>query len=205
MNNFALAALLSTFLSWSPAFASQEYRVLSVGDGDTIRVTKGSETTTIRLACIDAPEIQQKPHGSSSRRELLSILPVGSEVTLRTFTKDRYGRVVAEVFVNGGNVNLGLVRSGLAFVYRDYLAKCDRDSYLASEQAAKKDRLGIWAQSEQGIVRPWTFRKQNGRYSSNLFTCEMVGTRVRAQELYNQGHTYLDSNKDGIPCNGLRR
>lgn len=205
MKNIALATLFSLFLTGSPVSASQGYKVLSIGDGDTIRVTRDSETITIRLACIDAPEMQQKPHGSLSRRELLSALPLGSEVTLRTFTNDRYGRVVAEVFVDGGNINLGLVRTGSAFTYRDYLAKCDRDSYLTAEQAAKKDKLGVWAQSEQGIMRPWTFRRQSGRYSSNLFTCEMVGTRARAQELYNQGHTYLDSNKDGIPCNSLRK
>lgn len=32
----------------------EEWRVVSVGDGDTIRVNRDDETTTVRLACIDA-------------------------------------------------------------------------------------------------------------------------------------------------------
>jgi endonuclease YncB( thermonuclease family) len=35
--------------------------VLSVGDGDTLRVVEGSKRLTIRLACIDAPEMAQPP------------------------------------------------------------------------------------------------------------------------------------------------
>jgi endonuclease YncB( thermonuclease family) len=34
--------------------------VLSVGDGDTIRVSDGAKRVTIRLACIDAPETAQQ-------------------------------------------------------------------------------------------------------------------------------------------------
>ena len=37
----------------SPAGAAT---VLSVGDGDTLRVVDGSKRLTIRMACIDAPE-----------------------------------------------------------------------------------------------------------------------------------------------------
>ena len=31
-------------------------QVLSVGDGDTLRVKQGGKTITVRLGCIDAPE-----------------------------------------------------------------------------------------------------------------------------------------------------
>ena len=35
--------------------------VVSVGDGDTIRVSEGSRRLTIRPACIDVPETSQRP------------------------------------------------------------------------------------------------------------------------------------------------
>jgi endonuclease YncB( thermonuclease family) len=35
--------------------------VLSVGDGDTIRVLEGAKPLTIRLSCIDAPETAERP------------------------------------------------------------------------------------------------------------------------------------------------
>jgi len=104
--------------------------VLSVGDGDTLRVVDGSKRLTIRMACIDASETAQRPYGSASRQRLQALAPVGSVVTLRPQTIDKYGRTVAEMFRNGQNVNLAMVSSGQAFAYRKYLAACDGSAYL---------------------------------------------------------------------------
>ena len=79
--------------------------ILSIGDGDTITVREGSERIKVRLACIDAPETSQSPYGMESRRALQGLLPIGSEVTLRTKAVDRYGRSVAEVLKSGININ----------------------------------------------------------------------------------------------------
>lgn len=38
--------------------------VLSIGDGDTLRVRQSGRAVTLRLACIDAPEIAQSPSAS---------------------------------------------------------------------------------------------------------------------------------------------
>ena len=85
--------------------------VVSVGDGDTIRVSEGNKKITIRLACIDAPERSQQPWGSKSTELLKQLTPIGSKVTLRVQTTDRYGRVVAELFNHQGNVNKLMVRT----------------------------------------------------------------------------------------------
>jgi micrococcal nuclease len=37
--------------------------IVSVGDGDTIRVKSPGKTLTVRLACVDALEMSQKPYG----------------------------------------------------------------------------------------------------------------------------------------------
>ncbi len=50
--------------------------VVSVGDGDTLRVSTGSKPITIRLACIDAPETAQSPYGQQSRPTCSSAYPV---------------------------------------------------------------------------------------------------------------------------------
>jgi endonuclease YncB( thermonuclease family) len=44
--------------------------VLSVGDGDTLRVVDGGKRLTIRVGCIDAPETAQRPYGAASRQRL---------------------------------------------------------------------------------------------------------------------------------------
>ena len=82
--------------------------VLSIGDGDTITVTEGSGRIKVRLACIDAPETSQSPYGMQARRALQGLLPIGSQVTLRTKATDRYGRSVAEVLKGSTNINQSL-------------------------------------------------------------------------------------------------
>ena len=112
------ALLLLAF--WSlPASGST---IISVGDGDTIRIRDGSEKLTVRLACIDAPEISQDPYGKRSRDFLKKMLPLGTKVTLRIQTTDRYGRSVAEVFTKRGNINESIIEQGQGFVYRRYLS-----------------------------------------------------------------------------------
>ncbi|MCU0530192.1 MAG: micrococcal nuclease-like nuclease, partial [Cyanobium sp. Prado107] len=47
-----------------PALAAAQSRsgtVVSIGDGDTLRVRQGQRTITVRLACIDATEMAQQP------------------------------------------------------------------------------------------------------------------------------------------------
>ena len=132
--------------------------VLSVGDGDTLRVSDGAKRPTIRIACIDASETAQRPYGAASRQRLQELAPVGSAVKLRPQTIDKYGRTGAEMFRNGQNVNLAMVRSGRAFAYRNYLSACDGSAYLGAEAAAQRQRVGVWA-VPGGIQRPWDWRK----------------------------------------------
>ena len=155
-----LLAVAMAMAATSPAaVAGREVRatVLSIGDGDTIRVQQGQQRLTIRLACIDAPEMAQAPDGANARSYLQSRLRLGSSVTLRPQTVDRYGRTVAEV-ISGVNISLALVEDGMAFAYRKYLAQCDAKEYLDAEFRASRHRFGVW-QLPGGITRPWEFRR----------------------------------------------
>jgi len=157
----ALASALALIaIALAPAFAVARpvAKVVSVGDGDTIRVRQDGSVITVRLACIDAPETAQRPYGQQARSYLQQRLPVGSAVRLDEKTTDRYGRLVAEVF-NGININLAMVEDGQAFVYRQYLGDCNAKEYLDAEYRASRRRYGIW-QGEGGITRPWDFRRQ---------------------------------------------
>ena len=184
--------------------------VLSIGDGDTIRVRQGGRVVTVRLACVDAPETAQSPWGQQARRSLQQRLPIGREVTLDVKTTDRYGRTVAEV-IAAINVNLALVEDGQAFAYRQYLGGCNAKEYLDAECRASRRRLGIW-QVPGGITRPWDFR--HGRRSvavpdgttpgGRRYRCSEIGSYDRAQNLLRQGHAYLDRDGDGEACESLR-
>ena len=189
--------------------------VISVGDGDTLTVNDAGRRTTIRLACVDAPESAQRPYGSQSRAALLALAPVGATITVQASKKDHYGRTVAEILRGTTNVNLALVRRGDAFVYRQYLSGCDRNAYLSAEKQAEAARRGVWSLSG-GLTRPWDWRRGgSSRTSSSTapssrgkpltrYRCAEVGSWARAQELLKQGHTYLDGDRDGDACESLR-
>ena len=202
--------------------------VISVGDGDTLRVEDRGRKVTIRVACIDAPEMAQAPYGQQARQALQELLPVGSTVTLKVQTQDRYGRTVAEVFAqNGANVGLTLVQQGHAFAYRQYLKQCDEWAYLDREQLAQRYRAGVW-RFDGGIERPWDWRatrregesksRQRPQRPVNLtiinggaspgsgrrWYCRNVGSWEHAQQLLREGHTYLDGDSDGEACEALR-
>ena len=183
--------------------------VVSVGDGDTIRVSEGSRRITVRLACIDAPESSQRPWGARSTALLKQLTPVGTEVTLRVQTTDRYGRTVAELLNRRGNVNQLMVGAGQAFAYRRYLRECDAQKYLQLEAVAKRKGNGVWSVGLSGITRPWDYRKgkrsnANSSGNSRKYRCKDIGSWGQAQQLLSQGHQYLDGDRDGEACESLR-
>jgi endonuclease YncB( thermonuclease family) len=204
-----LLLMLAAVLPGSGSAQALKAEVLSIGDGDTIRVRQGGRAITVRLACIDAPETAQSPWGQHARRYLQQRLPIGREVTLEVKTTDRYGRTVVEV-ISDININLVLVEDGQAFAYRQYLGGCDAKEYLDAEFRASRHRYGVW-QVDGGITRPWDFRQ--GRSAAVIpdgttpggrrYSCKEIGSYARAQELLRQGHTYLDSNRDGEACEAV--
>ena len=175
---FLLGVLALAAMAWPAEVVAQGVKatVLSIGDGDTIRVRQAGKALTVRLACIDAPETAQSPYGLKARTYLQQRLPIVREIGLNIKTTDRYGRSVAEVF-SGVNINLALVEDGQAFAYRQYLSGCDAKAYLGAEDRASRARLGVW-QVKGGITRPWDFRR--GRRSAVIPDGTTPGGRRRA-------------------------
>jgi hypothetical protein len=69
-------------------------------------------------------------------------------------TTDRYGRTVAKVFVGETDVNMALVKAGLAWHYKAF----SNDAGLAkAEEEARGKLAGLWA--DKNPIPPWEFRK----------------------------------------------
>jgi endonuclease YncB( thermonuclease family) len=213
MGQGALLGLLLLALAGWDAHAGapgQRATVLSIGDGDTIRVRQGGRVLTVRLACIDAPEMAQSPYGQQARTYLQQRLPIAREVTLDVKTTDRYGRTVAEV-ISEINLSLAMVEDGQAFAYRKYLGGCDAKEYLDAEFRASRRRIGVWL-VPGGVTRPWDFRRNRQAQTipdgttpgGRRFRCKDIGSYARAQQLLRQGHAYLDGDGDGEACESLR-
>ena len=94
-------------------------------DGDTCTTNSGEK---IRLACIDAPEIKGKnaePIKAKKSKEFLNNLVLNKKVFIKRFTTDRYGRTVAELFIDDINIQKLLVNKGYANIYEKYFYQCD--------------------------------------------------------------------------------
>lgn len=137
--------------------------MVSTGDGDTFRVQVNGVTQTGRLAFVDAAELAQIPYGPAAAQRLKQLLPRGQAVSLRVVDTDRYGRMVAVVYVGNTAVNLQLVREGHAVVYYQYLQNCqDLCTLLQQTEAqAKSARLNFWNQANP--VMPWDYRRSQRR------------------------------------------
>jgi micrococcal nuclease len=187
MNKTAIITAFLLMISGVPTVAQTnlpKMTVVSVGDGDTLRVrNQQSQTVTIRLGCIDAPELKQNPWGQQSKARLQQLLPVGQAVQVRSIERDKYKRLVAEIFVNNRSVNLRMVQEGQAVVYRQYLKGCDRtkDQFLQAEANAKSQKLGFWNQSQS--VMPWDFRR--GKKTTQ-------GTTTRSSQVQQCDPSYPD-------------
>ncbi len=120
--------------------------------------TAKGQKVTIRLACIDAPEIAQGESGAQATSMLEGLVASGP-LEIRPQTVDRYGRTVAEIYAGGQNINLEMVRLGMAYAYRQYLSGCDEKAFLEAEAQAERYRQGVWRWGNK--VKPWDFRKGN--------------------------------------------
>jgi endonuclease YncB( thermonuclease family) len=155
------AGLPTAAISAPPAaFArSFEARVVRVSDGDSLRVLFNNQEVPLRLEGIDAPERGQ-PWSRNSRQALASLV-AGRTVQVTVASRDRYGRSIATVRVGGEagprNVNLEMVASGSAWVYRAYT----RDPVkLVAEADARRAGRGLWSLPENQRVPPWDYRRQ---------------------------------------------
>ena len=138
--------------------------VLSVTDGDTIKVQLSSGPVAVRFDSIDAPEKSQ-PWGREAYAELVKRLDQ-QVVSLEVMTQDRYDRLVAVVYLGDENINGWLVQQGHAWAYRQYLSEPD---YCHWEASARSLRRGLWSLPDTTWYAPWEWR-QVQRGNARSFT-----------------------------------
>ncbi|PZP91153.1 MAG: nuclease [Variovorax paradoxus] len=166
--------LVAVLVACSAAQACAEDRVcliVGVSDGDTLTARCGEpgayQQIKVRLSGIDAPEKRQA-YGERAR-QALAALTFQRWARLECRKTDRYGRNVCAVWVAPSSspdgpqtldAGLEMLTVGMAWWYRAYAreqAPEDRGRYEATEQAAKAQRTGLWA--DPGPVPPWEWRR----------------------------------------------
>ncbi|MFC0232363.1 thermonuclease family protein [Bhargavaea ullalensis] len=122
-------------------------------DGDTIKIRYNGQEESVRYLLIDTPEtshprLGKQPFGEQAKernRELINSgnLSIEFDVGSRT---DKYGRLLAYVYVDGKSVEETLLREGLARVAYVYPPNTRHlDDYEKAEAEAKAKKIGIWS------------------------------------------------------------
>jgi micrococcal nuclease len=161
---FLLLSLIISTSSLSSAATSFTGQTIDVADGDTITVlNQNNESVKIRLAGIDTPEGSQV-YGNQATHFTVSKVS-GKRVRIFPETTDKYGRTVAQVLINGENLNEQIVASGNGWVYRKYCTADYCNDWLKLERAARDAQIGLWG--DKNPQPPWEWRTEHRRENSN--------------------------------------
>ncbi len=96
--------------------------------------------------------------GLGSGHQVLSV--AGKRVAIEYQKRDRYGRIVGKVWVNGLDACLEQVKAGFAWHYKKYQHEQSREDqklYAVAEANARDARLGLWR--ENNPIPPWEHRR----------------------------------------------
>lgn len=152
MKNISLAFALALVFGTAHAQA-QQYRVVGVSDGDTIRIlSRERQQIKCRMYGIDAPESSQD-YGQRSKAALSDAI-FQKVVRVDILDQDQYGRSVCRIFLNGVDINRLQLQRGMAWHYKRYSQDA---AYSQAESAARQQRLGLWAAPDP--TPPWSFRR----------------------------------------------
>ena len=129
------------------------YRVVKVRDGDTVVLLVDNQELPVRLSHIDTPEKKQA-FGQKSKKALSDMVYL-RDVRLSLKGQDRYQRTLAIVYYQDKNINLEMVKQGMAWAYKQY---SHDPIYLQAQKNAQAKRIGLWA--DNNPIEPSQWRRQ---------------------------------------------
>ncbi|MCD6583609.1 MAG: thermonuclease family protein [Candidatus Omnitrophica bacterium] len=133
-----------------------QIKVVEVIDGDTVRLENGK---VLRYIGIDTPEVRQ----NEGRRWVFNPQPFALEakefnrslvegkrvrVEFDVEKKDRYGRLLGYVFLDGVFINAKLLEEGYAVIYTRPPNVKYVDLFISLQKKARQNRKGLWGSYE---------------------------------------------------------
>lgn len=187
------------------SFIARSVRVI---DGDTLLVwhDAGRRPVKVRLADIDAPEHDQS-FGDAATRSLAELIAAGP-VTIDPVAVDRFGRLVARVYIGERDINAAQIQRGMAW---EYSLHHRNQRYVQFAEDARRAGAGLWAAPDP--LPPSEWRRQhpfNALQGQPDYRCgqrqrcsQMVTCDEAHYHLTRCGVRALDPDGDGVPCEAL--
>lgn len=206
------------------------YNVIKVIDGDTLSIDLGGENTTLRLIGIDTPETVDPrrvvecfgKEASEKAKELLSGKRVRIEQDLTQGELDKYGRLLAYVYLEDGTFfNEHMIKEGYAYEYTYNTPYKYQQEFKEAERQAQAQEKGLWAGGVCENFEPYTEVQEEtspeienidtSQYTCeyNAYNCSDFLTHNEAQAVYlkcggaSNDINRLDGDKDGSACESL--
>lgn len=145
----AVLAVLGPYLL-SDAARPLEGDVVRIVDGDTIHVAFGDRVEKVRYIGVNTPEIHHPKKGAEAggreARDLNRELTFGRRVRLELDVqeRDRYGRLLAYVWVGDVMINAELVRRGYAQVMTVPPNVRYQTLFVKLQREARETGRGLW-------------------------------------------------------------
>lgn len=129
------------------------YSVLSVTDGDTIRIDYNGTNTPLRLIGIDTPEtVDERTTVQCFGQEASDYLKAkltGKQVSIESDPtqddRDKYDRLLRYVYLDGEDVGLQIIANGYGHEYTYNIPHKKQSEYKTAEKNAETNNLGLWS------------------------------------------------------------
>ena len=130
-----ILTILTLLLAFTASAFEFAGKVVGVADGDTITVLYGKKEYKIRFQHIDCPESSQA--FGSKAKQTLSAKVYGKIVSVKWTEKDRYERILGDVYIGKRGINAEMVNEGLAWHCKFFSKDASIAAIEAKARAAK--------------------------------------------------------------------
>lgn len=177
------------------------YKVIRVVDGDTFVL---QHIGKVRLIGVNTPETKDPRRPvqffGKEASQFLTKLITGKNVRLEydQQRKDKFQRTLAYAYLEDKTfINAKIIEEGYGFAYTRYPFQ-KMELFRSLEKKARESRKGLW---HEAIQKPSPTQK---KFECSRKRCKHIKTCEEARYLLKVcGHTQIDNDGDGIPCEKL--
>ena len=131
------------------------YTVLSVTDGDTIRIDYNGVSTPVRIIGVNTPETVDSRttvecfgmEASAYLSTLLSGKSVSIAADPTQGDRDKYDRLLRYVSLDGEDIGLKIIAAGYGYEYTYSTPYQKQSEYKAAQKQASSNKDGLWSPS----------------------------------------------------------